>query len=52
MIAGAILVIVMFEKVDFIAPDKAALEAAGQIDEATETAAQAAPLPKARQASS
>jgi EmrB/QacA subfamily drug resistance transporter len=55
MIAGAILVTILFEKVDFIAPDKAALEAAeaaaGQIGEATETAAQAAPVPPTRQAS-
>jgi EmrB/QacA subfamily drug resistance transporter len=50
MLAGAVLVAVAFEKVSFIAPDKAALEAAeaaaGQAAEAAETAAQAAPVPQ------
>ena len=53
MIAGAVLVAAAFERVDFIAPDKAALEAAeaaaGQADEAAETAAQAAAAPQASQ---
>ena len=51
MIAGAVLVAATFEKVAFIPPDKAALEAAeasaGQAGEAAETAAQPAPVPQA-----
>jgi EmrB/QacA subfamily drug resistance transporter len=51
MLAGAVLVAVAFEKVNFIAPDKAALEAAeAAAGQTAEAAAQAAPVPQPGQA--